>query len=201
MPASGRTQEERRQRTVRDALGATIDCLADVGYRGTSARVVAERAGVSQGAVTYYFPTRLELVIAALEELTKRCEADARALLPSLPSAPLERRLAVVDVMRSLFSGPLFVAWARLWFAAAEDDELRAAMVPVEQNAWDRMYVLVAEALPEIADGSDDGAWIGPVISMLRGLGFQEHFDPRHEPGRTDLWPRHRTAIATILAP
>lgn len=199
MPASGRTQVERRERTIRDALDATIACLAEVGYRATNARLVAERAGVSQGAITYYFPTRLELVVAALEELTKRGEADARVLLPSLPADPLERRLAVVDTMRSFFSGPFFVAWARLWFAAAEDEELRAAMVPIEQHTWNRMYALIAEALPDLAHGVDDGAWIGPVISMVRGLGFQEHFDPRHEDGRGDLWPLHRAAIAAIL--
>lgn len=193
-------QTERRARTIGAALDAAIDSLVEVGYAGTNARVVASRAGLSQGAVTYHFPSRVELIVAALDELTNRSAADMRSGIAALPLDPAKRRLAVIDSLRGLFSGPVFVAWARLWFAAAEDEELREAMRPVERRAWERLRATVEELLPERADDPELPAKLAVIFSTLRGLGLQEHFDPRRDERRLDTWPAHRAAIAQLLA-
>jgi|1186.fasta_scaffold147844_1 AcrR family transcriptional regulator len=198
--ARGRTpQNERRARTVSALLDAALESLAEVGYAATNARVVARRAGVSQGAATYHFPSRAELIVAALEELANRSEAQLRSKIPSLPRGARKRRLAVIDLLHELFSGPLFVAWARLWFAAAEDEELRDEMRPVERRAWNRLIAAITELLPELADDPVLPARLSVVFSTLRGLGLQESFDPRRDERRLQTWPAHRAAIALIL--
>lgn len=194
------SQRERRAKTIGAALDAAIESLIDVGYAGTNARVVASRAGLSQGAVTYHFPSRIKLIVAALEELTNRGAAEARAEIPALPRDPYKRRLAVIEVLRDLFSGPLFVAWVRLWFAASEDEELREAMRPVERRGWERLRSTVEGLLPELADDPILPARLAAVFSLLRGLGLQENFDPRRDEGTLDTWPVHRAATAILLA-
>jgi AcrR family transcriptional regulator len=42
------------------------------GWSGTTTTVIAGRAGVSRGAQLHHYPTRIELVIAAVEHLTER---------------------------------------------------------------------------------------------------------------------------------
>ena len=193
-------QSERRARTIAALLDAAIESLVEVGYAATNARVVARRAGVSQGAATHHFPSRAELLVAALEELAGRSEAEVRSRVAALPRDPGKRRLAVIDLLHELFSSTLFVAWARLWFAAAEDAELRDAMRPVERRAWARLRGTVTGLLPEIAEDPILPDRLSVVFSILRGLGLQEHFDPRRDERRLDTWPVHRACIALVLA-
>ena len=65
------SQEERRAETRAKLLDATIECLLEEGYAGTTTRRVAELAGVSQGAQTHHFPYRVDLVAAAIERLAQ----------------------------------------------------------------------------------------------------------------------------------
>ncbi|MEI2700504.1 MAG: helix-turn-helix domain-containing protein [Microthrixaceae bacterium] len=50
-------------------MQATIECLVDYGYAGTTTRLVADRAGVSRGAQTHHYPTKRDLVVAAIDQL------------------------------------------------------------------------------------------------------------------------------------
>src|SRR6185436_4632896 len=65
-------------------------CLYD-GVDGASLRAIAKEAGTSIGMVYYYFPTKDDLFVAAIEEVYGKLLDDlARALAPD---APVEERL------------------------------------------------------------------------------------------------------------
>ena len=51
-------------------LEATVECLVERGWSGTSTTVVSQRAGVSRGAQLHHFPTKNALVVAAVEHLS-----------------------------------------------------------------------------------------------------------------------------------
>jgi AcrR family transcriptional regulator len=193
------SRNERRTQTMARLLDATIESLTEVGYTATTVRGVARRAGVSQGATTHHFPQRLDLIAAALDEVANRLVTGQRAQIPLLPREPAARRAAAIDILRSGFSGPLFVVWVRLWIAAAEDEELAAAMRPVEKRLWQLIRMLGRDALPEVADDPAFDTRLAVVFSLLRGLGMQEHFDPRRGERRRDLWPVYRSTISMIL--
>src|SRR5204862_5492808 len=61
-----RTQAERSAATQALLLDATIDSLVEVGYANTTTTGIAERAGVSRGAQMHHFPSKGELVAAAV---------------------------------------------------------------------------------------------------------------------------------------
>src|SRR5262245_34770190 len=63
MARSGPRRGEKRARDTRAAIiEATVATLAEAGFSGTSARAVAERAGVASGGVFYHFGSMDDLL-------------------------------------------------------------------------------------------------------------------------------------------
>ena len=62
-----RTQQERSRVTQQRLLDATVDCLVEHGWAGTTTTLIAERAGVSRGAQLHHYPTKAALVLAAVD--------------------------------------------------------------------------------------------------------------------------------------
>jgi AcrR family transcriptional regulator len=128
-----RTQEERSAETTGRLLDATIECLIDRGYSGTTTTVIAERAGVSRGAQLHHFPTKAELVAAAVEHLTRRIGDDLQREAAHLPP-DADRVAAAIDLVWSRFATPLFPAWLELLVASRTDPELRKQLEAVESR-------------------------------------------------------------------
>jgi AcrR family transcriptional regulator len=128
-----RTQEERSSATRAALLDATIDCLVDYGYAGTTTTRVAERAGVSRGAQMHHYQRKAPLVVAALLRLAERRRRElldrAERELPDHPDPA-----AALDILWSTFSGPLFTAALELWMAARTDPELAEHLLPAERE-------------------------------------------------------------------
>ena len=105
-----RTQAERRAETRGRLLDATLECLAELGYTGTTTTEVVRRAGLSRGAQVHHFPTKAELVVAAVEHLFHRRHEEFRQAF-----AERERTLdAALDLLWEMFQGPTFDAWLEL---------------------------------------------------------------------------------------
>ena len=79
-----RTQQQRREEMIARLLDASIATIIEVGYARASAKVIAQRAQVSDGALFRYFPTMGDLMAATAQEAGRRptrggYEADRRA--------------------------------------------------------------------------------------------------------------------------
>ena len=170
--ATARTpQQERSRATQARLLEATVDCLVERGWSGTTTTVVAERAGVSRGAQLHHYPTKAALVIAAVEHLAERRADELRREAAALPRPGAERLDQVVDLLAAAFTGPLFVAALELWVAARTDAELRAALVPLENRLGREMHRLTVELLG--ADERRPGVReaVQATLDLMRGLG------------------------------
>ena len=161
-------QQERSDATRARLMAATVDCLVERGWSGTTTTVVAQRAGVSRGAQLHHYPTREELVLAAVAHLGAAGFADARQRAAALGPG---RTAAVLDMLADLHTGPLFRAMLELWVAARTDDALRAAVVPLEAEVGRETHRLTVELLG--ADESRPGvrAAIQQTLDLVRGLG------------------------------
>src|SRR5947207_1485120 len=116
-----------------------------------------------------------------------------------MPSDPEERLRAALEWFRSAFTGPLFAAWARLWIAAADDPELHARMIAVDRRLWSAIRALAHEMLPDRAEDPTFDARLAVVGSTLRGLGFQQEFEPRARARRVDPWPLHLASLELLV--
>ncbi|MBT0769115.1 TetR/AcrR family transcriptional regulator [Kineosporia sp. J2-2] len=56
-------------------LAVALECFAELGYRNTSMREVARRAGLSQAGLLHHFPAKEDLFLAVLRE---RQQIDTR---------------------------------------------------------------------------------------------------------------------------
>ena len=83
-------QEERSAETRRRLLDATVACLFERGYAGTTTTEIATRAGVSRGAQLHHFPKKDELVVGALEHVFELRLADLSAAIAEPPSGSRE---------------------------------------------------------------------------------------------------------------
>lgn len=168
--APARRQEERSRSTRLRVLEATVECLVELGWSGTTTTVVAERAGVSRGAQLHHYRTKSALVVAAVEHLAERRAAELRAEAAML-SPGGDRVAGTVDLLASLFTGPLFAAAIEVWVAARSDRALRAALLPLEARLGREMHRMTVALLG--ADESRPGVResVQATLDLLRGLG------------------------------
>ena len=152
-------------------LEATVECLVERGFTGTSTTLVSERAGVSRGAQLHHFPTKNDLVVAAVEHLTGIRGAELKAAVEALPRGRRRTR-AVLGMLGDHFSSPVFAAALELWVAARTDETLFAAVGPLEQRVGRETHRLTVEALG--ADESRPGVreLVQATLDLVRGLGL-----------------------------
>ncbi len=189
-----RAQRDRSAATQRRLLDATVDCLIDVGWSGTTTTLVAERAGVSRGAQLHHYPTKAALVLAAVAHLIERRGAELAAEAASLPTLPARERVSrVVDLLAATFTGPLFTAALELWMAARTDPPLREALVPVEAQFGRDLHRLAVGLLG--ADESRPGVRhaVQSTLDLLRGLGVANLLtdDTPRRQALLDAWKDH----------
>lgn len=169
---SQRVPQEERTRAMRHRLlEATVDCLVEYGWSGTSTTLVSERAGVSRGAQLHHFPTKHSLVFAAVEHLMAMRGAELAEAARKLPRGKNTSR-AVLGMLADHMTSPVFTASLELWVAARTDEELHAEVVRLEQRVGREMHRLTVELLD--VDESQPGAraLIQATLDLIRGLGL-----------------------------
>ncbi len=182
-------QEERTRAMRARLLDATVDCLVERGFSGTSTTLVSERAGVSRGAQLHHFPTKNDLVVAAVEHLTEVRAAELAAAAELLPTGPRRTR-AVLRMLGDHFTSPVFTAALELWVAARTDEALLAAVAPLEQRVGRETHRLTVELLG--ADESRPGVreLVQATLDLVRGLGLADTIsdDARRRALILDRW-------------
>ncbi len=166
-----RTQAERRARTRGVLLDAALGCLADAGYAATTTTMVSDRAGVSRGAQLHHFPTRADLVAAAVELLFDRMRDEYREGFAGLEGGDVG---AAIDLLWSMFDRPHFVAVIELYTAARTDGELRERLVPIAQAHQQHVYELAHAFYPEPArSGVLDGV-LRTILDAMQGMALSK---------------------------
>ena len=189
-PGTIRVSQEERTRAMRARLlEATVECLVERGFGGTSTTLVSERAGVSRGAQLHHFPTKNALVVAAVEHLTDIRRAELAAAARALP-AGRRRTRAVLQMLADHFTSPVFTAALELWVAARSDEALLAAVAPLEQRVGRETHRLTVELLG--ADESRPGVreLVQATLDLVRGLGLANTItdDARRRRRILDQW-------------
>ena len=184
-------QEERTRAMRARLLEATVELLVERGFGGTSTTLVSERAGVSRGAQLHHFPTKNDLVVAAVEHLTEVRGAELAAAARALPSGPRRTR-AVLRMLGDHFTSPVFTAALELWVAARTDETLLAAVAPLEQRVGRETHRLTVELLD--ADETKPGVreLVQATLDLVRGLGLAGTItdDARRRGWILDQWAR-----------
>jgi AcrR family transcriptional regulator len=164
-------QQDRSRATRQRLLSASIECMAELGWAGTTVALVAERAGVSRGAAQHHFPTRVDLVAGMVGHMSDVRQAEIEAVSGSLRTGK-RRTEAVLNTLVELYNGPLFRAALHLWVAAAADETLKDRIGPLEAQLGRQAHRMAVDLLR--ADEAASGAreLIQATLDMARGLGL-----------------------------
>ena len=164
-------RQERSRTTRRRLVEAAVECIAELGWHGTTVAVIAERAGVSRGAAQHHFPTRENLVAAAVEHVGEVQLLVLRERAGDLPSGP-DRTEHVVGMLLNLYAGPLFQAALHLWVAASTDEALRRTLVPLEAAVGREAHRMAVDLLG--VDETHPGVreMVQATLDLARGLGL-----------------------------
>jgi AcrR family transcriptional regulator len=141
-----RTQVERREQTIGRIVDATIDALCELGYTRTSVTEIGSRAGVSQGGIFRHFDTRLDIVVAAAQEVARRQLVTFTGLLARTDGS----LRTILELTRAATRAPINAAWHELLSAARTDTELRSRMNSLITNYYAEIIGL-ARVQPALA--------------------------------------------------
>lgn len=175
-----KTQADRRQETQGALLDATIDCLVELGYSGTTTRIVAARAEVSRGAQTHYYATKSDLVVAAVERLFGQLATQFRETFENVdPGARTFDR--AIEELWAIVSGPKYAAVLEVIVAGRTDPELRVVVHGVAARLEQTVIEIVEMFFPDVADPDTARILINLAFTVLQGAavsGYAGFGDP-----------------------
>jgi AcrR family transcriptional regulator len=124
-------------RTRRRILDAAMSLFAERGYHASSNADVAEAAGLTRGAMLYHFPTREDLVEAAIDHIQRRRTEAFEAAAREQGGDATDQ---AIDAYWELLQLAPFKAFAELEAVARTDPDLARRIAPA-QAAFDHAQI------------------------------------------------------------
>jgi AcrR family transcriptional regulator len=193
-----RTQQQRRDETRGALLDAAIASLLDLGFSRTTTLEVQRRAGVSRGALLHHFPSKAELLVAAVDHLAVKRAHELAALAAKLPTGRA-RTDAVLDLLWESFSGSFFHVAMELRTAARTDPELRTVLIAAERHLRDGILGQTRALLgPEVAGHPQLDRALDLTLQLMIGAAMTAslHAGDPHVRAVVDDW---KSLFSTVL--
>ena len=178
-----RTNADRSASTREKILSATIDCLATLGYHQTTTVLVTERAGVSRGAMLHHFPSKAELMLAAMEYIRCQMGLSHQDGLSHIHD-DRQRFAALVDILWGQYRQPIGVARIELILASRSDPVCGPRFAELIATL-DRRHTAAVWPLAKRL-GFTDRAQVDAIVQLyaaaVRGLAI-DALQPQMRPG------------------
>ncbi|OBK76885.1 TetR/AcrR family transcriptional regulator [Mycobacterium sp. 1274761.0] len=173
-----RTQQQRREDTIARLLDASIATIIEIGYARASAKVIARRAQVSDGALFRHFPTMGDLMAATAQEAGRRQLEAAAKRIADIPSdrPAIEEVLAII---RDLTANSTNTVIYELMIAARTDeklrDTLREAMATYIAKIYDAARAVPSAEEIEAFGEENFAALVAVLINTFDGAAMFRH--------------------------
>lgn len=188
-----RTQEERSSTTRRVIIDAAIDVLIQHGYTGATFAVIAEKAGVSRGALLHHYASRSDLFLATTDALFDNFVEQIRDRAEDVSLARLTLEGFIDACWEQVFEGRWFYCSLQLIAAARTDMALRDSLVPAIQ----RLHVAL-DAIwrgffhqNDLSTGNVD-TLLNMTLCLMRGMAVQAVLreDPLYFRDMLETWKK-----------
>ena len=159
-------------------IEAAIETLKADGFAGSSARAIAERAGLNQGLIFYHFDSVANLLLAALDSVSARRMEHYGAAIDRVGS-PTE----LVDVATAIFREDLdagYVAVLVEMIAGASSTPGLGPAVSARLGPW---FAFARAARSRTRSGRRGTRWCRPatsptaIVALYLGLEMLTHLD------------------------
>ncbi|ACA19017.1 transcriptional regulator, TetR family [Methylobacterium sp. 4-46] len=199
MSRTERQQQARSVATRERLVRAALDEIFEVGYHAATTQQIAERARVSRGALLHHFPTRADIILAAMEVLLADGTAEIKAVSADVRSGALP--LAdFVEFLWQLFSGRFFYLSMEMITEARHDPALRRGLIPVVQ----RFHAALDAIWVEFCDGErrpprEARIILNLTVNLVRGMGVQTVLRPEPDYYR-DMIEAWKSLLPQLIA-
>jgi AcrR family transcriptional regulator len=143
-----------RQQATTALLDAAESLLIEVGYAGVTVRALAERAGVNQGLVHYYFGSMDELLLQTLERFTDRLIERQTALYAG-PEPFIQKWRTAMAYLTEDFESGYQKVWLELQAMAWNHEAMRQRVQQVLYAWVEVLRPAFAIGLAELGIGED----------------------------------------------
>ncbi len=201
-PTVSEPKQDRSRATRERLLEAAVASLAECGWARTTVATVAARAGVSRGAAQHHFPTRGDLVTAAIRYMSEVRLSELRATVAAPPAGSNRTRWALGQIA-GLYTGALFTAALHVWTEAVVDAELCAQVVSLERTLAREAYRLAVTLLDVDGDDPAVRGVVAATLDLARGLGLANLLtdDTQRRARILDAWADQLDLALTRLTP
>ncbi|WP_295012545.1 TetR/AcrR family transcriptional regulator [uncultured Microbacterium sp.] len=165
--AKGREREE-------IVLKAAAEAIAELGYANVRVSDIAERAQMTTGHVTYYFPSKNDLLLLAIQRSEEELVQQSREELAGIED-PMERLRHLIGLAAaSGFQDDGWLLWLQAWANGLSDPTVSQKHRQLDQR-WFEMLTEV------VAYGRDLGVFhvarvedvCETIAAMIDGLSIQ----------------------------
>lgn len=145
-------QQTKSEQTKNAILEAAVACFYELGYANTTTDNIAKKAGVSRGAMLHHFPTRFDLIKAAVRYLSEQrlstfMEEESRVNR----GAEHTRVGEGIDAFWKQLNSRAWVVFHELKVAARTDKELEEALVPALKDFEKAFVETTRQLFPDLA--------------------------------------------------
>jgi AcrR family transcriptional regulator len=176
-----RSQAERSAATRHSLVEAAVDCIAGQGLVHATLAVIADRAGVTRGAVQHHFGARDELLLAVVDHFGRELFRSLGSHIPTSLTVP-ERIAQICDRYWTLFSGQHFLAVMQIWLGTQDNAAIHRRML--DRIHW--FEIEIDRQWAEIFSDSDlaqerIAAARHVALATMRGLAFRVSYTKDRE--------------------
>lgn len=187
------TQAERSDAMRSRLLAATLELVSQEGWAQVSTQRICARAGVSRGAQTHHFPTKNDLLIAAVREIVARYQRQMDVALARGDERETNLEFLFDFLWDACFEGHLLECWMEAMVAARTDAALRETVRRTDTRSLESMRALGEGcARTEQAPRADVADVVELTVYLLRGMVVQHGVHPDDSERRRlyEVWKR-----------
>jgi AcrR family transcriptional regulator len=136
-----RTQDERSAETRQKLIQAAISTICDLGLSAATTTVIAQRAGLTRGALQYHFKSRFTLLSAVIDRLSAVISSEMSLLANTLPKRAhsLESRLdETIRAYSKIYNSHTFLA-VLIIFLGVKNDSRQHVPLQTHMQAFYRL--------------------------------------------------------------
>lgn len=152
--------QRKRGRKIQEILTTAAELFGERGYDAVSLDDVAERLDVTKGSLYYYFPSKDELVTAAIETLGTEWTSRLERLMASQDGPPGIRLRALIREHVTIAVRE-YPAALRLFLVPADWPDAQRARIKELRRRHDHVFRRIVE------EGVDSGAFMVTSVNTV----------------------------------
>lgn len=197
---SRRSHAERSATTRAHLIATAIDVIQHRSLEEMSIHELARSAGMTSGAVQHHFESKAVLMMQVLEEIL-RSQGSGGELWPSATLDAHERAKRFVDAAWGLiYAQRRFIAAWNIYLGCRNQPDVLEHVASVRTQIGRQLQADFLDTFPEIMSTPNPEAFVGMVLSTLRGLGLLQLFSRAEQDIPSEQPVAQLACLAQVIA-